>query len=53
VTFVIDPIDDPVIASPSAVQTLELEPKRVAGLARVPGKRSVDELDCCGGHLFG
>jgi len=48
----VDPIDDPVVSSTGAVQSLELEAKRMADPLGCLSEGSVDELDGGESHLL-
>jgi len=48
---IVDAVDDPVIPSVGAAQTLQVEPERSTDPVWVVGESAVDELDCGGCHL--
>ena len=49
----VDPVEDPVVTTPSAVQPFEVEAQGFADALRVAGEWTVDELNGRRGHLFG
>lgn len=52
VARLVDPVDDPVVTSSSAVQSFELEPKGMADLSGWFGQGAVDELDGGEDHVL-